>query len=54
MKFLVRKATFMGHVITTDGLQPNPITVQAIVAMPTPTDKQGFRRFLGAINYLSK
>ena len=41
MKFLVRKATFMGHVITTDGLQPNPVTVQAIVAMPTPTDKQG-------------
>ena len=30
MKFLVRKATFMGHVITTDGLQPNPVTVQAI------------------------
>ena len=23
MKFLVRKAVFMGHVITTDGLQPN-------------------------------
>ena len=54
MKFLVRKATFVGHVITTDGLQPNPITVQAIVVMPTPTDKQGFPRFLGAINYLSK
>ena len=53
MKFLVRKATFMGHVITTDGLQPNPVTVQAIVNMPTPTDKQGIRRFLGAINYLS-
>lgn len=27
MKFLVRKAVFMGHVITTDGLQPNPATV---------------------------
>ena len=35
MKFLVRKATFMGHLITTDGLQPNPATVQALVAMPT-------------------
>ena len=54
MKFLVRKATFMGHVITTDGLQPNPATVHAVVAMPTPVDKQGVRRFLGAINYLSK
>ena len=44
----------MGHVITTDGLQPNPVTVQAIVNMPIPKDKQGIRRFLGAINYLSK
>ena len=44
----------MGHVITIDGLQPNPVTVQAIVNMPTPKDKQGVRRFLGTINYLSK
>lgn len=35
VKFLVRKATFMGHMITTDGLQPNPATVQALVTMPT-------------------
>ena len=54
MKFLVREAVFMGHVITTNGLQPNPITVQAIVNMPTPKDKQGVCRFLGTINYLSK
>ena len=54
MKFLVREAVFMGHVITTDGLQPNPVTVQATVNMPIPKDKQGIRRFLGAINYLSK
>ena len=54
MKFLVWEAVFMGHVITTDGLQPNPVTVQAIVNMPTPKDKQGVRRFLGTINYLSK
>jgi len=25
------EAVFMGHVITTDGLQPNPVTIQAIV-----------------------
>ena len=54
MKFLVREAVFMGHVITTDCLQPNPITVQEIVNMPTPKDKQGVRRFLGTMNYLSK
>ena len=54
MKFLMREAVFMGHVITTDGLQPNPVTVLAIVNRPNPKDKQGVRRFLGTINYLSK
>ena len=44
----------MGHIITTDGLQPNSATSYAVVTMPTPTDKQGVRRFLGAINYLSR
>lgn len=29
-------------------------TVQALVTMPTPTDKQALRRFLGAVNYFSK
>lgn len=40
MKFLVQKATFITHGITTDGLQPNPVTVQVTVSMSTPTDKQ--------------
>ena len=53
-KFLVREAVFMGHVITTDGLQPNPVTFHATVNIPIPKDKQGVRRFLGTINYLSK
>ena len=44
----------MGHVITPDGLRPDPITVHAVIQLPTPRDKQGVRRFLGAINYLSK
>ena len=54
MKFLVREAVFMGHVINLDGLQRIPVSVQATVNMPTPKDNQGVRRFLGAINYLSK
>ena len=44
----------MSHVTTTDGLQPNPVTVKAMITMPTPTEKQAVRRFLGNINYLAK
>ena len=54
MKFLTTSTTFMGHVITPDGLRPDPTTVHAVIQLPTPRDKQGVRRFLGAINYLSK
>ena len=39
MKFLTCKATFMSHVTTTNGLQPNPVTVKAMITMPTPTRK---------------
>lgn len=54
MKFIISNATFMSHVITTDGLLPSPVTVQAVVRMSTRTENQGVRRFMGAINYLSK
>ena len=54
MKFLIRQAIFMGHLITIDGVRPNPAIVKAILNMPTPRDKVGIRRFLGAMNYLSK
>ena len=54
MKFPVREAIFTGHLITTDGIRTNPAIVKAILNMPTPSDKVGIRRFLGAMNYLSK
>ena len=54
MKFLICKATFMSHVTTTDGLQPNPVTVKAMITMLTPTEKQAVRRFQRDINYLAK
>ena len=46
-KFLIPKATSMSNVSTMDGFQPNPVTVKAITVMPTPTESQAVRRFLG-------
>jgi hypothetical protein len=50
MKLMTTSATFMGHLITPDGLRPDPTTVVAVTNLPTRHDKQGIRRFLGAIN----
>lgn len=49
IEFPVCKAAFMGHIIITDGLQPNLATVQT-KCMLTPTDRRGVRMILGVIN----
>lgn len=55
-KLQLRKdqVAFMGHVITADGLRPDPEKVSAIVGMPSPTDKQAVQRLLGMVNYVQK
>ena len=35
---------YIGHVLTPDGLKPDPSKVKAIVAMPTPSDKKALKR----------
>lgn len=44
----------MGHVISAEGLQIDPEKVKAIIAMPAPSDKDGVRRFLGLVQYVTK
>ena len=44
----------MGHIISSQGLQVDAEKVNAIVNMPAPTAKDGFRRFLGMVQYVSK
>ena len=49
-----KEVTFMGHVISADGLRPDPTKIEAVLNMPTPTNKQDVRRLLGMVNYLQK
>ena len=55
-KVKVREAEvkFMGHVISKDGLKPDPDKVAAIKNMPKPTSKPEVLTLLGFVNYLSK
>ena len=50
----LQEVPFMGHLLTPQGLIPDPAKVEAIVNMPVPTDVKSLRRALGMINYLSK
>ena len=53
-QFSVPKVSYIGHILSADGVQPDPEKVKAIREMPPPTDKKGIERLLGTINYLAK
>ncbi|RUS68488.1 hypothetical protein EGW08_023750 [Elysia chlorotica] len=48
------KITFMGHVISSDGIKTDPEKVRAIRDFPPPTCLTEVRRFLGMVQYLSR
>ena len=52
MNLKKQQVKFMGHVITKDGLKPDPDKVKAVKKMCKPTCKQEALSLLGFINYL--
>ena len=49
-----KEITFMGHLVTADGISPDPAKVEAIQNLPTPTDISAVRRLCGTIQYLAR
>ena len=45
---------YVGHVISAEGIRPDPEKLRAVCDMPPPTSKEAVRRFLGLVQYLSK
>ena len=54
VKLRVPEVSYVGHILSSEGLKPDPEKVRAIDEMPPPTDKEGVLRILGTINYLDK
>ena len=54
VKLREAEVKFMGHVISKDGLKPDPEKVSAIKNMPKPRSKPEVLTLLGFDNYLSK
>ena len=52
--FKQQKLKYCGHVLTSEGILPDPAKVEAITQMPRPRSKTEVRRLLGMINYLGK
>ena len=52
--FKQQKLKYCGHILTSEGILPDPAKVEAITQMPRPRSKTEVRRLLGMINYLGK
>jgi hypothetical protein len=45
---------YLGHLVTPEGIKPNPVLVQAIVKYPRPETLKGLQCFLDMTNYYRK
>ena len=54
LQLRVPQVLYLGHLLTKDGIKPDPEKASAIVAMSPPTDKKGVHRLVGMLKYLSK
>ena len=54
LQFRLESVKYQGHILTSEGLCPDPEKITAIQNMPRPKDKAEIRRFLGMVTYLSK
>jgi transposase InsO family protein len=53
-QYKLQEVPYIGHVLSKDGLKPDPEKVRAISDMPTPNDATGLLRFPGMVKYLAK
>jgi hypothetical protein len=53
-KLRERSTSFIGHVITTEGLAAAPERIKALQDTLSPADVIGVRRFIGFVQYLAK
>ena len=53
-KFRQSEVTYLGHLLTSKGMKPDPSKVNAVTEMPIPTNAKELQRFLGMVTYLSK
>ena len=48
------KLTYFGHVLSAEGVSPDPEKVKAITDLEAPTNVPELRRLIGMINYLGR
>ena len=52
--FMIPKVTYLGYIISSEGIYPAPEKVRAIQNAPTPTNLSQLKSFLGLLNFYSR
>ena len=54
LKLQRKEVSFMGHILTGNGVKMDPDKAKAVQDMPRPEDIEGVQRLNGFVNYLAK
>ena len=49
--FLQNKVNFLGHIVSTEGVSPDPSKISIVKEWPTPKSVKEVQQFLGLANY---
>ncbi|XP_049885516.1 uncharacterized protein K02A2.6-like [Pectinophora gossypiella] len=52
--FSTQEVKFLGHIVTSEGLKPDPEKIETITKIKRPENVKELQRFLGLITYMSK
>ena len=52
--FCAKKVKYVGHIVSADGIEPDPSKIEKIAQWAVPTDAEGVRQFLGFAGYYRK
>ena len=54
MKIRLREVCYLGHILSENGIKPDPEKTKAILNMPKPENIKQLQSYLGMVNYLTK
>lgn len=53
-EFLKKEVAFLGHIVTDEGVKPNPSKIESIKKWPVPRNQKELKGFLGLLGYYRK